>query len=174
MEEAYKRLVIKRLDEMIEILNGLEYLHESDEDSVSSGAIPLLAYQIKERLGGCELVSQQLKSRLTKLVVDLMFPSNKLYKVWNCEQKAIEASVFVITGDSFDFKKVTYQPPENITISQAIVLFKIFNRHRLKEHILADGRVIDELKIYNTIDKDARRDVDSYFNPNGFSSCTIL
>ena len=164
------RLGTKSLGEIVQILNSLEYLHEPNQYTVLFEIISVLARQIKcEPSKGHQPILQQLKPRLSRLVINSMFPRSKLYETWRRKQRF-----------SSDFIKITYRPPQNITICQAAVLFKILNRQELETYETREGRFIDEVWIYNTIDKAAGSDIDYYFYLNGYTStceaecCTIL
>ena len=72
------------------------------------------------------------------------------------------------------FKEIISKSPKTITFPQVVVLITILQEYDLGQYMAEDGRIIDEFKIYKTIDKNIRREVEHYFAPTGCCSCTIL
>ena len=163
-----QQLSRKRLDEIVYILNGLEYLHELNKLSVSSIAIPVLGSRIlNEPNKGHEPVLQQLKPRISRLVIDYMLSQYEECEIYDLNDR-------YKFPPSYSFKKVQFKftAPEYVTIPQAVVLWKIMSGCKLQSFKI-DDKTVNEKKIYQTLDEHTRYKMeDNFMFDHG--CCTIL
>jgi hypothetical protein len=156
--------------------NGCYYGRYYYAASLSDQAVLELAERILTfPNNGYEPALQHLKPRLKELVINSMGRKSRSYEYWmNPKNVRLHRRTFMFEYPNM-FKEIISKSPETITIPQAVVLVKILKEDELGRYMTEDGRIIDEFKIYNTIDKNIRREVEHYFSPNGCCSCcTIL
>lgn len=162
------QLATKSLDELVCILNSLEYLHEPNKVSFSSVAIFTLEHQIKDDLRkGHEPVLQQLKPRLTRLVIDSMLSEFKKCVI----EDGYEIERFP-PSSYLPLKVFEFTAPEYVTISQATVLWKIMKGIKLQSFML-DGKNVDEKKIYKSLDDSTKCKMENNFLVHDWC-CAIL
>ena len=194
---ATKRLLAKKtLGEIVYLLNSLEYLHEpngwfvsslSSEEANSNGYYYYAAslsdqaiLELAERIltfpiNGYEPVLQQLKPRIKELVINSIGRKSKTATTcWLNGMNARKGRRTFMLENRNTFKEIISKSPKTITFPQVVVLITILQEYDLGQYMAEDGRIIDEFKIYKTIDKNIRREVERYFSPSCCSCCTIL
>ena len=142
--------------------------------SLSDQAVLELAQRILTvPTNGYEPALQQLKPRIKELVINSMGRKVKSGDYCYWMSNAYRIRRFMIKHPKKLFIESILKS-QSITIPQAAVLVKILQKDELEAYMTEDGRIIDEFKIYKTIDKNIRREVEHYFAPTGCCSCTIL